>query len=283
MWDDQPFYTSNPRHFDIEEYHPKMETVRKLERSIVYITKEDQNPLSYPQDWDWPALLQASRAHRKLRLVEVATLLRSGSDIRSINEEYPDIVMTRRPQLEDYQLWMEEQNRLMNLNPWVPPILGANPQENQIASWLTSSVRNPQRLNQATGHRLQQLWIWGPSGVGKTFLCWQLSQMLDTYWFPLGEDFHNLFNNNKDLIVMDEYTGNLKLQQMNGWCQGYTFSIRTKGGQTIKNKNIPIIVTSNNPPEDFHQEQRMRHPAIFDAYLSRFLVVHVTGRISLFN
>lgn len=268
---------TDPRALDLGPYHPKIESVRSVPKTILYITKDDKNPLAYPIEWNWPEQVEASRNHKSLRLLEVANLLKNGATLETVNEDYPDILMVRLAQIETYLSWLTQTRMVQDLNPWVPPILGANPQANQIAAWMNSSIR------MARGERDPHLWIWGPPMVGKTFLCYQLSKMLDTYWFPLGENFHNFFNNDKDLIVMDEYAGNLPLQQMNCWCQGYTFIIRTKGGQKMKTRNIPIIITSNSPPEEFHQEQRIKHPAIFDAYLSRFKVVHVTSRISLWN
>lgn len=150
--------------------------------------------------------------------------------------------------------------------------------ESSIKDWLDRNIYKDR------DDRAKNLWIYGATRMGKSYLLKQLSEMLNIYWFPQTENFFNGFHNEYDLIAMDEYTGNHAITVMNAWCCGTPMNIPTKGGQMIKTRHIPVIVTSNQRPEDFYQHVKMKHPETFEAFLDRFVVVNVRQQLNfLFN
>lgn len=273
---DDPIILSLPDALDFLEgarYHPNIQACRNLPKALKYVTKEDSDPHVEPADWDWQTLIGNQDSHRSPTRDLVATMLESGSTLNAVKEVAPGFLMMNLERVQAYQMWLKAQ--VKPLSPWTPPLVHTNSLENEVGAWLTANIQKDRTPRQ------RNLWLHGTSNTGKTHLCLQLREMLDIYWFPMSEDFHNLFDNSKDLIVMDEFVGHLPIQSMNLWCSGTPMQVRTKGGQLHKDIHIPVIVTSNEPPDHFYQNIQLKHPLTFQAFLTRFHVVHVTHQLNI--
>ena len=104
--------------------------------------------------------------------------------------------------------------------------------------------------------------------------------MLRIYYFP-SEPFYDHFNDDDyDLIVMDEFgpTHDLKpIQEYNKWLDGQVMSLRKKGSQGLKTKNLPFIFCSNYPPERVYHKVFGRGE--LEPFLSRLTIIKVEEMI----
>nr|QXP07706.1 MAG: replication associated protein [Arizlama virus] len=111
--------------------------------------------------------------------------------------------------------------------------------DSAICQWLNKNLLQDRIRSQP------QLWIHGPTCHGKTTLKNTLEESLRTYTVP-NEDFYDSYSDTSyDLIIFDEFNHEKKITWMNSFVDGSTCPLRQKGDQTIKKKNLPVIVLSN--------------------------------------
>jgi len=89
------------------------------------------------------------------------------------------------------------------------------------------------------------LFISGERNRGKTSLIEYLERSLSVYHIPHTEDFYDAYDDEYDLAVLDEFKGQKTLQWMNEFLQGSRMTLRKKGSQHLKVKNMPVIILSN--------------------------------------
>ena len=170
----------------------------------------------------------------------VAKMLMDGKSLEEINDEDPGYVMLNKRKIEDYQSWIECNKAKKSKLTWVPPSLdGLTDTNKQIAEWICSNVRQKRKF------KCPQLFIYGPRNLGKTSLIEWLEQYLSVYHIPMGEEFYDLYSDDYDLVVMNEFKGQKTIQWMNSFLQGGPMNIRKKGSQYMKRANLPAIILSN--------------------------------------
>jgi len=197
------------------------------------------------------------------KLDAIAKLCSTGSSTREIADKYPGTFLMHKRKIEDYIGWSKRQKLAASLIPWTNPVLGADGQINVIAAWLDSNVLVPRVPRQ------NQLWVYGPPGIGKSRLLGQLRERLRVYDMPRDEDFYDAYEDGLyDIVVLDEYKSQKRIQFLNAWCDGQPLPLRQKGSQTVKNDNLPLIICSNFSPEECYKEGVGR-----DALIDRFTVV----------
>lgn len=96
---------------------------------------------------------------------------------------------------------------------------------------------------------------------------------------PLLEDFYDLYDDDLyDLVCLDEFRGQKTIQFLNLWLQGgLPMSVRKKGSQGLKRKNLPMIICSNFALENVYKDANK-----IDSLRTRLLEVEV-GRIDIDN
>ena len=91
---------------------------------------------------------------------------------------------------------------------------------------------------------------------------------------PLDEEFYDGFDENMyDMVVLDEYKAQKRIQFLNTFVQGSTMPLRIKGAQTLKSKekgNLPVIVLSHYTIEGCYSKA---DSMIIDTLKARFLEV----------
>lgn len=96
---------------------------------------------------------------------------------------------------------------------------------------------------------------------------------------PLLEDFYDFYFDEKfDLVVLDEFKGQKTIQFLNLWLQGGDMTIRKKGSQYIKRKNLPMIILSNYSLDDCYKDQLK-----LSTLRARLLEIALTSPIDLDN
>lgn len=171
--------------------------------------------------------------------------LDAGKDITEIGSDHPEhmtFIMLHMDRLTAYHT----QKTLAKARPTLTFVKAQTAfpcriEDQSICKWLNDNISKDRAFSQ------KQLWIHGPTCHGKTTLKNTLSQCLRTYSVP-NEDFYDDYKDTLyDLVIFDEYgQANCKtIQWLNAFVDGSTTPLRQKGRQTVKRKNLPIIVLSN--------------------------------------
>lgn len=109
--------------------------------------------------------------------------------------------------------------------------------------------------------------------MGKSRLVYQLAEFFLAYDMPMFEDYYDEFQDNHyDLVIADDVRAQKKISFWLRWLQGYTMSVKVKGGQVRKNGNLPTILTSNF---DFETNYSKSPPSKLAPLLARVTQVRV--------
>jgi len=130
-----------------------------------------------------------------------------------------------------------------------------------IAEWLN---RN---LNCVRTFGAPQLFLHGPTGIGKTHLLKCLEPALRIYYLNMMEDWMDGYDDDKyDMIVIEEFFSQKTLQFMNQLLDGQPMPLRIRNGCNgkLKRKNIPIIITSNFSLHEIFTKVDQSRKATFD-------------------
>jgi len=198
--------------------------------------------------------------------------LDAGKDITEIGTDHPEhmtFIMLHMDRLINYHT----QKTLAKARPALtfakaqtafPP----HPEDSLICQWLNRNLLKERPFSK------KQLWIHGPTCHGKTTLKNKLSECLRIYSVP-NEDFYDDYKDTLyDLIVFDEYGhANCKtIQWLNAFVDGSTTPLRQKGKQTVKRKNLPVIILSNMSMREVYH--KCSEP-IFATVARRFLEIEL--------
>lgn len=94
----------------------------------------------------------------------------------------------------------------------------------------------------------------------------------------MDEDFYDFYDDDQyDLIVLDEFKGQKTIQHMNRWLDGQKMTIRKKGSQGLKTKNLPIIIISNYSPQEVYH--KVAEHGRLDSFLDRLEIVEIKEMI----
>lgn len=213
--------------------HGSYEVARSVRGSVEYVTKGG-NYIVEGLD------VEAIKKKRAQKNETYAKMLLDGKSVSEINQIDPGYVMINKRKLEDYQTWVECESEKKRKVEWIPPkIDGLTDANFKIAEWILKNIRQPRQF------KSPQLYIHGPKNLGKTSLVEWLEKSLSVYHMPMGEEFYDLYSDDYDLVVMDEFKGQKTIQWLNLFLQGSPLNIRKKGCQSMKRKNLPCIILSN--------------------------------------
>ncbi|QDJ95277.1 replication-associated protein [Capybara virus 35_cap1_1079] len=225
---------SDKNYFDfIGGKHGSYEVARNVRKSVEYVTKSG-NYVAKGVD------VESIRKKKSPMSAQVAESIMSGKSLSDINKENPGYVMMNKRKIEEYESWVKcEQSKKQKVD-WVPPsVEGLTDSNLQIAKWICSNIR------QNRAFKAPQLYIHGPRNLGKTSLVEWLERSLSVYHMPTTEEFYDHYSDDYDLVVIDEFKGQKTLQFMNQFLQGSPMTIRKKGSQSMKYKNLPVVILSN--------------------------------------
>lgn len=257
--------TRSPTYFDfICMKHGNYQTMRDPQKSLRYVSKEDQQLLSYG------IVPTAKSPSGESKSNTVAAMIQSGSSLIQVAQALPGYFLLNQEKIRKFQSFCIEtkSNELAQSLNGPIPTTDINPEQEVIVDWLNTNLFSPRKFKQS------QLWIYGPANVGKTSLINGLSRYFKIYHIPNGEDFYDFFDNDVyDLAVIDEFRGSDKpMTWLNQWLQGSKFTLRRKGAQYIKTQNIPTIVLSNYSPSECYSKVP---PHVLSTLLSRLDILYV--------
>ena len=99
----------------------------------------------------------------------------------------------------------------------------------------------------------RHFWIFGESNTGKTERLWKAMDEIEGGWFqiPTNNDWKG-YNGEKNLY-MDEYKGQLTVQELNRICDGGA-KVNTKGGTTQLSWEVTVWICSNYSIENCYKK-----------------------------
>ena len=96
--------------------------------------------------------------------------------------------------------------------------------------------------------------IYGPTGTGKSQWCYE--HLKDPYWKVKGQWWDGY--RNQGVVVLDEFYGWLKYDEMLRLLDRYPFKVEIKGGYVQFNSKM-IFITSNKKPEEWYNQPDISH------------------------
>ena len=138
--------------------------------------------------------------------------------VEDVMENNKDFMLLHGKQVRDYVAWRQERERRLKFakaqaqKVFVVPAPGYfNAWNNEIASWLTTNLRQKRK------HRQKQLWIQGP-GDREDHLSDDVGGDLfpSIYRWPKDERWWDLYGDGQyDLIVLDEFRSQKMITELN--------------------------------------------------------------------
>ena len=218
--------------------HGNYQPARNLKHVITYVTKDG--------DYISHGTVPQITGKKESKFDLIAKAINEGKSLREIRTEFPGMYLMHGDRITKYFTAVQVDDHNDSKSKWngvLVPDIFQDPYGNQIATWLNKNILKPRKFKQA------QLWISGPTNVGKTSLFLMLEKYLRVYVVCLEEDFMDGFDPALfDLIVFDEFRGQKKITWMNSFVQGGTVPVRIKGSRGVKitdRDNLPVLVLSN--------------------------------------
>lgn len=243
--------------------HPNIQPVDSWKGAVKYVFKEDESPLIFGE---------VAKPGEEKPAQAVAADIMAGLDMPAMWRKHREYMLRHARQVQEC-MHLEVQARLAEQKvqwtvpevdwaafgqlaqpvpgpappPGVPPEWSWDTRtaSGLIVAWLANNIQVPRK------HKQAQLWIHAPPNVGKSYLSLMLDEHLRIYRPAQGDSwYHNLYRDGLyDLVVMDEFSGRFCTPtDLNQFVEGTPLTLKTKGGQVLKNQNLPVIVLSNYTP-----------------------------------
>jgi len=236
----------------------------KSKKSLAYLRKEDQDPLEFGER-------KGEGSPKSSVSTEIATLILGGKTTRDLIKSHPGFVLMNGTKINNFQSSIATMNGLTSGEKAASvSYTGVDMDTKAIVDWISKNFLAPRNFKQ------KQLFCWGPPDHNKTSLMLLVGGIFSLYWVATLEDFFNDFNEDiHDAMVFDEFVTR-DLPTLNKILEGGVARLRTKGGQVVKKKNIPVIILSNAPPERWY-----RGNLLLPAFLSRIEIIELKSPIDI--
>jgi len=205
-----------------------------------------------------------------------------GSSALDIMEAYPATYALRRRNILDFQFDLQMSKRFTSSSEKLLKItlrneIDKNGSVDALVGWLNSNVVDGMATTRI--FKQKQLWLWGPSNIGKSTLLNNLMKGLRTYHIPPKDFYCEWDDKAYDLAVLDEYTGCKTIGWLNQWLEGANLPLDQKNKPCyIKQFNIATIICSNLSPEQVYLKCP---PVQHQALSNRLEVIYCTDLIEL--
>lgn len=261
--------------------HGNYQATRSVIATMRYVTKYGQH-LSHNVDVE--TFLSSARQKKQAVSVSNAVVqsIFAGSTMTDLMESHPTYLLNHSRNVREFiqlhrtSTMQRRRLELMETTVTVRPVGTHNTSWNRaISAWIRMNIRRPRPFKQ------KQLYIHGPPDMGKTSFVMQLEREfeLSVYWMPTLENFYDTYDDGAyDLVVLDEFRAQKRIQELNLWLQGGVMPVRKKGGQGLKRDNVPMIILSNFSPEECYSKSG---PSALAPLNARLEVIEVKGPIRL--
>ena len=252
-------------------------------KAFDYVMKEGNFLPLNEKSFDLKEFLKLSKEKKNSRAALIVKEF-DEAPVEDVMENNKDFMLLHGKQVRDYVAWRQERERRLKFakaqaqKVFVVPAPGYfNAWNNEIASWLTTNLRQKRK------HRQKQLWIQGPGGIGKTTLVTMMEEIysLSIYRWPKDERWWDLYGDGQyDLIVLDEFRSQKMITELNPILSGDPTTLSRRGMSPITKRDIlPVIVMSNYTPEECFPSAN-EHGKL-EPLLDRITVVKCEGPIRI--
>ena len=215
--------------------------VRKMMDVMKYITK-DGDYISHGVNVD-----QFLSLMKEKKSTAIAFMCQDGKTLQEINEVAPGFLMMHLDKVKAYlKLQQQFQQQDCKLAPGTIQFFSSSPDPavQALKKWLDLNI-----LAHTRDFKQPQLYLHSVPNKGKTTLIMNMIKAGIRVYFMPYEDFYCTYADDcYDVIVLDEFKGQKRIQDLNQWLDGSQFPVRRKGAPPlIKKDNLPMIILSNYP------------------------------------
>ncbi len=269
----------NPLYFDelCPGHHGNISTCRNPMATLRYVTKDEDYVLYGITQKSLDCIL----AGTSYALGEVAAAILERPNIQEIAMKFPTHYIHYRNGVTGLcEIAREVEATAVSKFDWEKFDQGASAFSDigidSLVGWFDTNFRMRRKPL-----RSKQLWIHGRTQHGKS----RFLAALCKYWRGLrlsnNENYYGGYNDIDTFFVyFDEFHGK-KLTFLNSLLGGEPMNFPWKGGQYMKRRNKPVIISGNRSPLSIFFQLAERYPIVWEAFLTRITVVDVTGTDSL--
>lgn len=256
--------------------HGDYSAMKSLRGTVEYLIK-DNNYLVHNLDI---AALQKKKASRDSDLKEVVQKLVKGANPKEIMNDHPYTYLQKRRHILEFHSDMLLQKKFKKSTKKLTLIrlqdgMVKSSSEERLISWLNTNLTSglPRNFKQS------QLWLYGPSNIGKSTIINNLYNFFRIYPIPSEDYYCEWDDEGYDLAVLDEYCGSKTIGFLNQWLEGGVLPLKQKNKPSyMKRFNVPTIICSNlNPCEVYKNCTEVQKTAL----LNRLELVYTNDRIQL--
>jgi len=239
----------NPTFLDLQDstgtvYHGNYQATRNIRDWIVYLSKEDKEPLLFnfcPED-------VIAKKGGKMQIL--AEKIVAGATPQSIMEEDPGSYLAHAQKIKSFYADWKQLEYSRRPTP-AGLIFKTELEEYEgLRNWLQHNI-----LQQPRRRKCPQLYLYsaGPN-TGKTTLIDKLREMVRVYEISPAEFDCNYYDDHFDVAVFEDWEGQRGFSYWKTFAEGVRTPLRKKGQPDyIKEVNIPVIITSNKLPRDIYK------------------------------
>ncbi len=225
----------------------------------------------FPSDFDCLAFI-ASREKKSSYKAEVVakTIMEGQRAMKDLLSAYPGFLLINQRKVVDFiNLCDDIDSSQMPLLKF-PEVLQVGALSPKHTDVLKFFVRI--QTNTWSEQYLPHLRIEGSTGIGKTYLVQLLSKFLRVYSVVYETHWWDQFNEDAfDIIVLDEYKSQKKIQLLNRVADGAMVPLPRRGTRPyLLKKRVPMLILSNFTWEESYPNVTIYSPVLIEAAKRRF-------------
>lgn len=264
--------------------HGNYQSAKKVENVLNYVVK-DNEWISFPENLPLEELKNAFGVNWKNKISKsdlVTQMISNGATLKDVNAAHPGFTMMNLVKIQNYLEWKKSTTMIQETIPFPTPsspVQGLDQPHLDILNWIVAQVENLNQMEKVQVPAVNNgIFITGPSNIGKSHFLNEIQRYFRCYFIPMDEDFYDLYEDGKyDLMVMDEFKHQKKIQWLNRLIDGTPVSLRKKGGQIMKIAPIPVMILSNYLLEECYPKIYRDNPGIFTTIQRRLIQVSFHG------
>lgn len=257
--------------------HGNYQAMKSVKGSVEYLIKDN----SYLVHGINPEEVLRKQSSKNPEFKTVVQKMLEGCTPTQILQEHPTCYAARRKNILDFHFDLTQLKKstmpTTRLCRTLPKDLMVDTTYGlRLTTWLNknlSSQADPRVFKQ------EQLWLYGPSNVGKTSILNELGKHLRIYHIPAKDYYCEWTDENYDLAALDEYTGSKTLGFLNSWLEGSPLPLDQKNKPNyVKKFNIPTIICSNLSPDQIYAKCK---DVQLTALKNRLEIIYAEGPITI--
>jgi hypothetical protein len=169
----------------------------------------------------------------------VAYVKKDGNYITNINKDVLNGKHVTKMKKEDL---LKDVDQVLD-EGLITPMQVANFYKNQQVYKMLQQKR--QKMPEKLPPKKRHLWFYGGSNTGKTYkLREMMKQTGEDKWFQIPTNNDWIGYNGEKYLYIDEFKGQLTIQQLNNICDG-NYKVNVKGGSTWIGWECQVVICSN--------------------------------------